>query len=79
MDNNIELLNNLSDDERKVALSILNEFSIAGSSTLYETLLYQDFEEIPVDIHTFLHDKMFLGNGLIDSEGRFTVFPYWDE
>lgn len=79
MDNNIELLNNLSDDERKVALSILNEFSSAGSSSLYETLLYQDYEEIPVDIHTFLHDKMFLGNGLIDSEGRFTVFPYWEK
>ena len=34
-----------------------------------------DYDEAPVDIHTFLHDKRYLGNALYD-KGKFTVFPY---
>ena len=78
--NNIdpEVLNNLSEQERKVLIETLSNIS-KGDSSLYRQLKYQDFDEIPVDIETFLHDKNYLGNGLIDSEGRFTVFPYWIE
>ena len=32
---------------------------------------------MPVDIETFLKDKKFLGSGLINPDGKFTVFPYW--
>lgn len=74
---NIEELKNLSEEERKVALEIMQQFSISGQSKLYNDLKYADFDEIPVDIETFLHDKRYLGSGLIDSEtGKFTVFPY---
>lgn len=76
---NIEELKNLSEEERKVALEIMQQFSISGQSKLFEDLKYADFDEIPVDIETFLHDKRYLGSGLIDSEtGKFTVFPYWE-
>lgn len=75
----IELLNTLSDEERKVALSILSELSSKGTSKAYDELVYQDYDEIPVGISTFLHDKRYLGNGLIDSNGRFTLFPYWED
>lgn len=75
----IELLNTLSNEERKVALSILSELSSKGTSKAYDELVYQDYDEIPVDISTFLHDKRYLGNGLIDSNGRFTLFPYWED
>mgnify|MGYP004533913209 CR=1 FL=1 len=73
----IEEFNNLSEEERKVALEILNQFSEQGASDIYNKILYDDYEEIPVDIETFLHDPKYLGNGLINDEGKFTVFPYW--
>jgi len=73
------ILDNLSEEERKLALSILSEFSSEGSSKTYEEMVYDDYAEIPVDIETFLYDRKYLGNGLINSEGKFTVFPYWVE
>lgn len=75
---NFDELNNLSEEERKLALSILEEFSKEGTSKVFEDLKYADFEEIPVDIETFLHDRQYLGNALYDPDGRFTLFPYWE-
>lgn len=74
----LEELNNLSEEEREVAIKILNELS-SGNDSLYDKLRYEDFDEIPVDINIFLHDKQYLGNALYDTEGRFTLFPYWEE
>lgn len=80
MDKNVEKkLEGLSEEERKIALEILKQYSEEGTSNLYDSLIYQDYQEIPVDIHTFLHDKNYLGNALYDQEGRFTLFPYWEE
>ena len=67
----------LTEEEKKEVLKILNQISSNGNSTAYNTLLAADYEEIPVDIETFLREPKYLGRGLIDNEGRFTVFPYW--
>lgn len=72
-------LNKLSPEERKVALEILQQYATEGKSDIYETLKNSDWDEIPVDIHTFMHDKRYLGNALYDAEGRFTIFPYWEK
>ena len=72
-------LDSLSEDERKLALEILGQFSKNGSSDKLDKILYEDYEEIPVDIETFLRDPNYLGKGLINEEGKFTVFPYWVE
>jgi len=74
-----EKFNNLSEEEKKVAIEILKQYSQEGKSPILDDLKYADFEEIPVDIHTFLHDKKYLGNALYDQDGRFTLFPYWEE
>lgn len=79
MTNDLQELKNLSEEEQKVALEILKQLSETGNSSLMNDLKYSDFEEIPVDVVTFLHDKKYLGNGLYDPEGRFTLFPYWEE
>ena len=73
---NLEALNNLSDDEQKVAFEILQQLAATGQSELLDSFKYADFDEIPVDIHTFMHDKKYLGAALYDSDGRFTVYPY---
>lgn len=70
-------LQDLSESERQAALEILNQFSKEGKSDKYNKLIYDDYEEIPVDIETFLKDPQYLGKGLINEEGKFTVYPYW--
>lgn len=74
----LDQLQNLTESERQAALEILKQFS-EGKQDLYQDLLFADWDEIPVDIQTFLHDKNYLGNALYDQEGRFTLFPYWEE
>ena len=69
-------LKNLSEKEKQEVLRILNQIS-AGDNSAYMSLLSEDYDEIPVDIETFLHEPKYLGRGLISAEGRFTVFPYW--
>lgn len=69
----------LTEQEKKLAMQMLEEFSKTGDSKTFEEIKYQDYEEIPVDIETFLHDRRYLGNGLYDSSGRFTIYPYWEK
>lgn len=78
MNYNLEELNGLNEKEKELALKILEEYSNKGSSIQLNKLLYEDYEEAPVSIDKFLHDKQYLGNGLTNEEGRFTIFPYWE-
>lgn len=79
-DNHInKKLQGLDEKEKQAVLKILQEYSCNNVSNTYNDLLYADYEEIPVDIDTFLYDPKYLGKGLIDSEGNKTVYPYWVE
>lgn len=73
------ILNTLSEKERKYALEILKEYSDKGSSETYNNLIYEDYEEVPVDITEFLHNPIYLGKALTNEEGKFTIFPYWEK
>jgi len=55
----------------------LAEYQKNGNSEQFNEIKYADYDEIPVDINTFMRDEEYLGKGLIDENGRFTVFPYW--
>ena len=79
---NTDALNNLSPEEREWALEMLKEIAAKGESDLLNELKYGDFDEIPVDIDTFLDDDDYLGKGLwerdpVTGERRCTLFPYW--
>lgn len=81
---NLKALDGLSADERALAMEILKEYSIDGHSSILDDLKYSDFEEIPVDIMTFISDDRYLGRGLFTvdeftGERKCTVFPYWLE
>ena len=69
-------LNNLSEKEKKEVLKILHQLS-SGDNSSYNALLQEDYNEIPVDIETFLRDKKYLGKGVTSEEGKFMVFPFW--
>lgn len=79
-ENNLDLsaLDGLSPEERELTLKILQQYATEGMSDLFTDLEYSDYEEIPVDIITFMHDRRYLGNALYNQEGKFTVFPYWE-
>lgn len=72
-----EILKNLTAEEKALALSILKELEDKGESKTLTDLIYNDYEEIPVTIEEFLKNPAYLGAGLINTEGKFTVFPYW--
>lgn len=81
---NLSALDSLTQEERALAIEILREYSIEGHSELLEDLKYSDFEEIPVDILTFISEDRYLGRGLytvdeFTGERKCTVFPYWLE
>lgn len=71
------ILNSLSEEEREETLRILQEFADNGSSEHFKDLMYKDFEEIPVDIDTFIEDDRYLGKGLKGPDGKCSIFPYW--
>lgn len=74
-----EQLDGLKQEEREAVLKILDEFTKTGASQTLNKLVYADYDEIPADIHTFLHDRKYLGNALYDQDNRFTVYPYWEK
>lgn len=80
--NYVNILNNFSDlseDEKQLALSILKELESTGSSNKYNSLLYEDYKELPPTIEEFLHDPKYLGKALTNEDGKYTLFPYWEE
>jgi len=79
MIDNLKELENLSREEKEEVLKILDQIYDSGASEEYNKLLLEDYEEIPVDIETFLRDKKYLGKGLINDEGKFTVYTYWED
>ena len=72
-----EQLESLSPEERRLALEILEQYAKKGSSDIFNDLIYEDYEEIPVDIETFLTDDNYMGQAWKDSENKLKVYPYW--
>lgn len=68
----------LSEEERKAVTDILKEISIKGRSSTYTEMLYKDFQEIPVDIITFIKDSKYLGKAWHLSDGECKLYPYWE-
>ena len=69
------MMTDLSTSEKKAVQQIIAELVNDGTSVYYNKLLSMDYEEIPVDIDTFLRNPKYLGKGLVNEEGKFTVFP----
>lgn len=69
----------LSEKEKEIALRILQEYSNTGKSETYNNLLYEDYNEIPVDIITFISDERYLGNAWKDADGKLKLYPFWQD
>ena len=73
----LESLEGLDDKSKELALKILSEYSETGYSDVMNKLIQEDYDEIPVDITTFIDDPQYLGKGLLKDDGTSSVFPYW--
>lgn len=71
-----KVLETLSDEEKEVLISMLSEMANGGESTTLNNLWQQDYEEIPVDIDTFIEDDDYLGSAT--NNGK-SIYPYWRE
>ena len=80
MSNNLDsknILDNLNEKEKKVALSILEEIKTKGKSQTLQDLLLDDYKEIPVTIDEFIDNDNYLGYAWKDAEGKSKLYPYW--
>lgn len=67
----------LNEEELGLALEILNEINTSGSSELLDELWSEDYEELPVDIKTFITDPDYLGQAFIAKDGSCLIYDYW--
>jgi len=74
--NNLQLLTKLTDNEVEEVKNIINQMSNDGKSEQLLDLYYSDYEEIPVDIDTFLEDDRYLGS--YTNHGK-DIYPRWRE
>lgn len=79
MDYQFEELNGLSEQEKELALKILQEYSKEETSNTYQQMVMADYKEIPVDIITFIKDRKYLGNAWHLSSGKCKLFPAWEQ
>ena len=74
--NSLLHLEGLTESERRYALQILSELS-ENNLQKYNELKYADYDEIPVDIETFLTDDRYLGNAWKTSNGKLKLYEFW--
>lgn len=76
--NSLLHLEGLTESERRYALQVLSELS-QNKLDAYNNLRYADYNEIPVDIETFLTDDRYLGNAWKDTYGKLKLYDFWLE
>lgn len=70
----MSIYNSLTESEQATMLKIIDELGETGHSDTYENVWLADYEEIPVDIDTFLEDPEYLGQAT--NLGK-QIYPFW--
>ena len=70
------LMATLTAEEQGIIVKILQEYALEGRSKTYEDVWLEDYEEIPVDIDTFLESDDYLGRAT--NYGK-QIYPFWRE
>ena len=68
-----EIFSSMSAEEKEAVLQILNDAK-SGNTDIYSSILFEDYEEVPVDIDTFIEDNRYIGK--TTRQGS-TIYPYW--
>jgi hypothetical protein len=68
------VLQSLTEEEQEVLLKIVREYAETGESPTYKGVWLEDYEEIPVDIDTFLESDDYIGG--LTRHGT-QIYPFW--
>ena len=68
------IMDGLTEEEKEEALKILGELSQDGKSDTLQKIYEADYEEIPVDIDTFIDSPEYAG--WFTGNGK-NIYPYW--
>lgn len=69
-----KIFEGLNENERRAVIKILSEQANSGKSQSLYQLCDADWEELPVDIDTFLESPKYLGNS---TNNGTAIYPYW--
>lgn len=69
----------LSKEELDTVKAILEEIKVEGNSSILNSIYSSDYEEIPVDIYTFMTERKYLGESLLDDDDKLLIYDYWVE
>ena len=69
-------LEGLTEEEKKYVMSILKDMD-NGQSKSFNDLMYEDYDEVPVSIETFVTDDNYMGQAWKDGEGNLKLYPFW--
>lgn len=69
-----DILSRLKPEEQEAVKKILGEYTEQGNSNTLKTLYDEDYNEIPVDIDTFIEQDEYAGWFTNNGKG---VYPYW--
>lgn len=67
----------LTEEEMEAVKAILSEISSDGRSPTLDGLWQADYEEIPVDIYTFITDRRYLGDSFVSEDGTLLIYKFW--
>ena len=71
------ILDKLTPQEKELALSVLSEYANEGHSVTLDSLILEDYAEVPVDIETFVDSEDYLRDAWYDASGNCKLYPYW--
>lgn len=74
-----EMKEALTAEEFEAVRAILSELSNDGESHTLDALWQADYEEIPVDILTFITDRRYLGESFVAEDGHVLIYEFWRE
>lgn len=74
-----EMKEALTAEEFEAVRAILSELSNDGESRTLDALWQADYEEIPVDILTFITDRRYLGESFVAEDGHVLIYEFWRE
>ena len=65
--------------QKSTSQPVTDKLPLENKISILDLFPPEIWEEIPVDIETFLFDRNYLGNSWLDGDGKRTMFPSWQK
>lgn len=72
-----DVLKNLNNVEKQQVLKILQEANIKGKSEEYQKLMNDIWDELPIDVDTFIDDDKYMRRYFYPDNKSCIIYPFW--